>query len=430
MVSVGSTKFRSSALRPAKALYDKARKRVPEHFKPDTVLFKQAVLVLIFCGVIDLFPGYFLGQFEHVLERIPGLLIILPPTVGLRGNIFGALAARLGSKLHLGTIEPRFRKNRELKVQLGAASVQLLFLSVLIPVLAEVVGRLFGISLGSVGDLIFISITGALVSGVLMFAITFGVSFLTFRKGWDPDNVSTPVVATTGDLLTVPVLFLMAWVVLEIPGPATVLVSIALMVLILALSGYVAVRGKGDSREILREAIPVAMVAVLISTFSGLVLGASFDLLLTGTIFLIMIPALNGQGGSMGSVLGSRVTSSAYLGQNKLSFRPNELAVSSGVSLWLISLLVFLFVIGGGGILMGMITGTEIPHLLEVLIIMLMGATVITVITSTVAYYIAYFSFKLGLDPDNTVIPVLTACMDVVGSGSLILVLLVISVLF
>jgi len=202
------------------------------------------------------------------------------------------------------------------------------------------------------------------------------------------------------------------------------------MVLIIGLSGFIAVRGRGDSREILREALPVAMIAVFISTFSGLVLGASFDLLLTGTIFLIMIPALNGQGGNMGSVLGSRVTSSAYLGQNKLSFRPNDLAVSSGVSLWLISLMVFMFVIGGGGILMGLLTDMRIPPLLEVFLIMLLGATLITVITSTVAYYIAFFSFKLGLDPDNTVIPVLTACMDVVGSGSLIMVLLVINVLF
>ena len=143
-----------------------------------------------------------------------------------------------------------------------------------------------------------------------------------------------------------------------------------------------------------------------------------------------MVPALNGQGGNMGSVLGSRVTSSAYLGQNKLSFRPNDLAVSSGVSLWLISLIVFILIIGGGGILLGLITGVEVPHIMEIFVIMVLGATLITAVTSAVAYYIAFFSFKLGLDPDNTVIPILTACMDVVGSGSLIIVLLVIGVLF
>ncbi|MGA1866000.1 MAG: magnesium transporter [Thermoplasmatota archaeon] len=426
----GPTRVWSSALTPVRTLIEKVRRKVPEGLKPDVVLFRQAILVLVFCGIIDLFPGYFLGRFEHILVSMPGLLIIIPPTVGLRGNIFGALAARIGSKLHLGTIEPRFRRNKELRVQLVAAAVQLLFLSIFIPVLAEVVGRLFNISIGDVEDLIFISIMAALISGVLMFAITFGVSFLTFKRGWDPDNVSTPIVATSGDLLTIPVLFLCAHLAMKVPDTTAILLSGAGLIVILLISMHMAITGRGESRQILREALPVAMAAVLISTFSGLVLGASFDALLADSVFLVMVPALNGQGGNMGSVLGSRVTSSAYLGHHRLSFRPNDLAVSSGISLWLISLIVFVLIIGGGGVLLGSATNMEIPHLLEVLIIMVLGATLITIVTSTVAYYIAFSSFKLGLDPDNVVIPVLTALMDVVGSGSLIIVLLIIGVLF
>ncbi|MBN1538547.1 MAG: magnesium transporter [Candidatus Thermoplasmatota archaeon] len=429
MVMTGPTRVWSSALIPVRTLVQKVRRKFPEGLKPDVVLLRQAILVLVFCGIIDLFPGYFLGRFEHILASMPGLLIILPPTVGLRGNIFGALAARIGSKLHLGTIEPRFRGNKELRIQLVAAAVQLLFLSIFIPVLAEVVGRLLHISIGDVEDLIFISILAALISGVLMFAITFGVSFLTFKRGWDPDNVSTPIVATSGDLLTVPVLFLCASLVMRVPDTPAVLLSGSALIVVVLISIYMAARGRGESREVLKEALPVAMIAVLISTFSGLVLGASFDVLLTGTIFLIMVPAINGQGGNMGSVLGSRVTSSAYLGHHRLSFRPNDLAVASGISLWLISLVVFVLVIGGGGVLLGLLTGMEIPHLLDVLVIMVLGATLITIVTSTVAYYIAFFSFKLGLDPDNVVIPILTAFMDVVGTGSLIIVLLMISVL-
>ncbi|MBN1390401.1 MAG: magnesium transporter [Candidatus Thermoplasmatota archaeon] len=430
MIMVGPTRIWSSASMPVRTLIANVRRKVPEYIKPETTLLRQVALVLVVCGIIDLFPGFFLGRFEDILIKIPGLLIILPSTVGLRGNIFGALAARLGSKLHLGTIEPRFRRNKELRVQLVAAAMQLFFLSVLIPVLAEVAGRLLGISVGNVEDLVFISIIAALISGVFMFIITFGVSFLTFKRGWDPDNVSIPIVATAGDLLTVPVLFLCARLSMNLSDATAFLFSGSAIIMVLLISLYMALKGRGGSREILREALPVAMVAVMFSTFSGLVLGASFDALLAGSIFLIMVPALNGQGGSMGSVLGSRVTSSAYLGQYKLSFRPNELAISSGISLWLISLVVFLLVIGGGGMLLGVITGSSIPPVLEVLLIMFLGATLITTVTSAVAYYIAFLSFKLGLDPDNVVIPILTAFMDVVGSGSLILVLLIIGVLF
>jgi mgtE-like transporter len=207
------------------------------------------------------------------------------------------------------------------------------------------------------------------------------------------------------------------------------MVSGGAILFIILLSAVVAFRVRGESHELLREALPIAMVAILISTFSGLFLGASFDKLLAGTIFLIMVPAFNGQGGSMGSVLGSRVTSAAYLGQFKLSFKPNQLAISSMISLMMISLVVF-SVLGGGGVLIGWLTGSDLPLFFRLLLIIVGGSLLITFATSTVAYYTAYLSFKMGLDPDNAVIPILTAAMDVVGTGSLIIVLLLTGVFF
>jgi mgtE-like transporter len=426
---IGVAAIRSVILIPAKAIMSKFSHRIPSIIKPDRSLLRQALIVLLFCGLIDLFPGYFLGQFENLLERVPGLLIILPPTVGLRGNIFGALAARLGSKLHLGTIEPKFRDNKEVRKQLWAASVQLLFLSALIPVIAILIGNVFSLEVAPFHKLLFISVSAAVLSGILMFAITFGITFISFKKGWDPDNVSAPIVASTGDILTIPILFLCAWFVVISPSLLLILISVGALFMILLLSVVVALKGRGESQEILRQALPIAMLAILISTFSGLVLSASFDGLLAGTIFLIMVPAFNGQGGSMGSVLGSRVTSAAYLGQHKLTVRPNSLAVTSSITLWLISLLVF-GVLGAGGIFIGWLTGSDLPLLLQLTMILILGASLITLITSAVAYYIASLSFKMGLDPDNAVIPILTASMDVVGTGSLIMVLLISGIFF
>ncbi len=429
MAIVGMAASRSVDPIPARALIGKVLDRIPNSIRPDNVLLRQALLVLLFCGLIDLFPGYFLGQFEYLLEKVPGLLIILPPTVGLRGNIFGALGARLGSKLHLGTIEPRFRNNKEIRTQLSAASVQLLFLSVLIPAVAILIGKIFGLEVADFQSLLFISVSAAILSGALMFMITFGITFISFNKGWDPDNVTAPIVASAGDILTIPIIFLCAWLVVVATPTFLLSFSGTALILIILLSVIVAFRIKGDAHDILKEALPIAMFAILISTFSGLVLSASFDSLLAGTIFLIMIPALNGQGGSMGSILGSRVTSAAYLGEYKLTFRPNKLAVSSSISLWLISLVVF-SILGAGGLFLGWLTGSDLPPFLQLSIILLFGATLITIITSTVAYYIASISFKLGLDPDNAVIPILTASMDVVGTGSLIIVLLVSGLIF
>jgi mgtE-like transporter len=214
-----------------------------------------------------------------------------------------------------------------------------------------------------------------------------------------------------------------------IPGLTLLIVTGGAFLFIILLSTVVAFRIKGEPHELLREALPIAMFAILISTFSGLFLGASFDKLLAGTIFLIMVPAFNGQGGSMGSVLGSRVTSAAYLGQHKLTIKPNELAVSSSISLLLISLAVF-SVLGAGGIFLGWLSGSGLPQFFHLVLILIGGAVLITFITSSVAYYITYLSFKMGMDPDNAVIPILTAAMDVVGTGSLIIVLLLTNAIF
>ncbi len=412
------TEHRSKAPMSARALKDRLVSGARRRLRPDKVLLRQSLFVLLACAVIDLFPGYFLGSFEEYLVLVPGLLMILPPTVGLRGNIFGALAARLGSKLHLGDIEPHFKQNRELKVQLLASGIQLVLLSLAIPLVGIVIGVIFSMEMAGVHELLFISIIAAVISGFLMFCISFGITFAAFRKGWDPDNVSAPIIASAGDILTIPILFFCAYLSLNLPGEVVWVVSITAALVILTIVISISFSDQIGSRLILREATPVAVLAVIISTMSGLVLGAAFDTMLRGTIFLILIPAFNGQGGSMGSILGSRVTSAAYLGQTKMTRSPSDLAISSSISLLLISFVVFT-ILGIGAYLLGLLGGIPII-ILELLLTLLIGSVLITCITSAMAYYAAYVSFKIGLDPDNVVIPILTACMDVVGSGTLV----------
>jgi mgtE-like transporter len=81
-------------------------------------------------------------------------------------------------------------------------------------------------------------------------------------------------------------------------------------------------------------------------------------------------------------------------------------------------------------VFLGWLTGADLPMFVHLVLILLAGSVLITMVTSTVAYYVAYISYKMGLDPDNAVIPILTAAMDVVGTGSLIIVLLLIGMIF
>src|SRR6266704_7041096 len=51
----------------------------------------------------DLVAGLTLGAITGTLESLPGLLVLVPAAIGMRGNIFGGLGSRLGTAIHTGT---------------------------------------------------------------------------------------------------------------------------------------------------------------------------------------------------------------------------------------------------------------------------------------------------------------------------------------
>ncbi|MGA1821784.1 MAG: magnesium transporter [Thermoplasmatota archaeon] len=429
MAALGSLQKREGTISPARAIVGFVKKVLSEFIKPDRGLLRQSTMILLICAMIDLFPGYFLGTFERYLILVPGLLILLPPTVGLRGNTFGALAARLSSRLHLGTIEPRFRRNSELKQQMMASGIQLMVLSSLIPFAGTLMALIAGVEIAKFHELLLISLLGGILSGILMFAISLSITFISFRKGWDPDNVSAPIIASTGDVLTIPIFFLAAWITVSLSSPVAATAAYTSLVLLIIVSAVTMIVIRGEYRSIIKNALPIALGAIILSSISGLILENNFSSMFQGTVFLLLIPAFNGQGGSIGSILGSRITSAGYLGTHRLTLKPNTLSVSTTSTLWLISMVVF-SAMAVGGFFLGSSAGVEIPFFPVLLLTMLTGATLISIISSASAYYLAYLSFKIGLDPDNVVIPLLTASMDIAGSGSLLIVIVIMGWIF
>src|SRR6266511_1506365 len=49
--------------------------------------------------------GFVLSVISDTLKRLPGLFILIPASVAMRGVIFGALGARLGTSTHAGLFE-------------------------------------------------------------------------------------------------------------------------------------------------------------------------------------------------------------------------------------------------------------------------------------------------------------------------------------
>src|SRR5439155_376495 len=68
----------------------------------DAASVRQGLAALLVSSGGDLLAGLTLGAITHTLEALPGLLVLVPAAIGMRGNIFGALGSRLGTIIHTG----------------------------------------------------------------------------------------------------------------------------------------------------------------------------------------------------------------------------------------------------------------------------------------------------------------------------------------
>src|SRR5438067_7373802 len=69
----------------------------------------------------DLLAGLVLGSITGTLESLPGLLVLVPAAIGMRGNVFGALGSRLGTAIHTGTFQLSRRRDTVVGQNLAAA---------------------------------------------------------------------------------------------------------------------------------------------------------------------------------------------------------------------------------------------------------------------------------------------------------------------
>ena len=81
--------------------------------------------------------------------------------------------------------------------------------------LAQLATAAFGEPSISFWDLVTISVVGGVLGSVLILVVTLGLSVVSYRRGYDLDSVSTPMVTALGDMVTLPLLFLATFLVAQ-----------------------------------------------------------------------------------------------------------------------------------------------------------------------------------------------------------------------
>ncbi|MCK4637480.1 MAG: magnesium transporter, partial [Methanomicrobia archaeon] len=141
----------------------------------------ETSFALLFTTFGNLFTGYFMGVYSSNLALIPALLILIPGAIAMRGNIFGAFGSRLGSYLHLGQIEPYFKRTKLLDQNILSSFSLSFFMSLLLAFTSSIFAKILNIPYNVI-DLSLISLFAGVISGVIMIIPTVLTAFLTYRR--------------------------------------------------------------------------------------------------------------------------------------------------------------------------------------------------------------------------------------------------------
>jgi mgtE-like transporter len=173
-------------------------------------LFKQSLPLLILCGIGGLFTGNILAIMSPLFQSIPGLFIIVPGVIALRGNISTAFGSRLGSAYHLGIISEHDMWNDALKQNILGSIILSTLVSLVLGVFAYLTSIIFFMVTPHPLVLIGSVLLAGVISGLMLTFLTVGIIYLVFKHGYDPDNITGPALSTVGDIITIFTLFLSA----------------------------------------------------------------------------------------------------------------------------------------------------------------------------------------------------------------------------
>jgi len=370
--------------------------------------------------------GAVLGSITDTFERLPGLLVMVPAAIGLRGNVFSALGNRLSTAIHLGNFRLSVRRQTLMGQNVAASLVLTLTLSLVLAVVAKTVAVALGVmNTISVLDLALVSIVGGALASVIVLVATIALAAGSVRYGWDLDNLIAPLVSTLGDVLTLPALFV-ASLLLDFDVVAHVL-GIAVVVLGAGMF-VVAWRSKQDVlRRVVRESTPILVAAACLSTMAGIAIEKRLTTFSRYPALLILFPAFISSAGALGGILSSRLSTKLHLGLMTPAPFPSRDARTDGSLVLLLGVPVYLFNAVGAHFV-GRLLGQASPGLAQMTAASLLGGLVAVLFVIAVAYYGTIAAVRFGADPDTYGVPLVTSSVDFVGAVALIVVIVTLGI--
>jgi len=405
---------------PRRALARRAR-RLLGYWRAETRTLRQGLVALVLSTGAGFVAGLTLSHLTGTLSELPGLLPLMPAATGMRGTIFGAIGARLGTADAAGLLTIDLRPGGVLRRNVVVAVLTTFSSALWLAVLARAISAIAGQASIPLSELLIVATVGGAIGSVIILLITVSLAAASTRLGWDLDSVSTPMVTALGDMTSIPGMFLATLLL----GHGSVTSAIAVVCLALGLICIVAGYRTRDRviRRILWEMTATIMLTPILDVFAGELQQARSAELFSVPVVLTLIPPFVSQAGALGGIFSSRITSKMQLGVITPRGRPEVPAIIDATIVAGLSVVVFLL-IGAVAWLLGTVTGLQqMPSAGTLIGATLVAGILVTPITIGAGYYLAVVTYRFGLDPDNQGVPIITSVMDLAGVALVLLVM-------
>jgi mgtE-like transporter len=399
------------------------RPRVFGYLTEEKESLRQGFAALFVSSVGELVAGIVLAGIAGTLEELVGLAVLIPAAIGMRGAIFGAMGSRLSTSIQTGLFSFSLRRGVLIE-NVQAAAILSLVSGVFLAFLARYLSDILGVATElSVVDYIVISTVGGIIAGALLLVITVFVARTSVARGWDMDNIAAPMLTAAGDILTLPSLVLAAYFI-DIPvfsgSLALVLVVVAVTITVLGFR-----LGTQNLARILAESLPILAITGTVTILVGVALEERSEQFTTLLALSVLLPAFLQEGGALGGILSSRLSSKIHLGLLAPRGLPPMAAFRDFVLIYTFATGVYLFIGAASHVLaVALFPDGSSPGLLAMMGISTLAGLIATTAAVLAAYYGSVASFRLGLDPDTYGIPIITAAVDLLGFMSLIIALI------
>ncbi|EGT45514.1 hypothetical protein CAEBREN_12330 [Caenorhabditis brenneri] len=406
------------------------------------VLFFQVLFPFVVAGLGMVFAGLVLSIVVTwpLFEEIPEILILVPALLGLKGNLEMTLASRLSTLANLGHMDSSKQRKDVVVANLALVQVQATVVAFLASAFAA---ALAFIPSGEIdwahGALMCASSLATACSASLVLSLLMVVVIVTSRKyNINPDNVATPIAASLGDLTTLSVLAFFGSVFLKAHNTESWLNVIVIVIFLLLLPFWIRIAKENEgTRETLYNGWTPVIMSMLISSAGGFILETAVRKYHSLSTYG---PVLNGVGGNLAAVQASRL-STYFHKAGTIGQLPNGWTVSRFTSFQRAffskewdsrSARVLLLLVVPGHIcfnfLIQLFTITSknnvAPHGPLFTSLYMIAAIIQVMILLFVCQLLVSLLWKWKIDPDNSVIPYLTALGDLLGTGLLFIVFL------